>query len=163
MYQRRISHQLTESVKLLQKAVLIHSGSFLILQRDGNSQSRPFCWDLAGGNSEWPDTANENLESLHQQDISREIKEETGITVIPEHFTQQNLVSFKTFFESKQQLFSIIVGWKVELPEEFDISSVILSSEHVAYKWITLGELNDYDFGGLRGDFIKEMIRNSIQ
>jgi 8-oxo-dGTP diphosphatase len=163
MSQKKLSNKLTKNVKLLQKAVLLHENQILILKRSEKSKSRPSCWDLPGGNSTWPEKTLENLENLHQEDIAREIKEETNITIISNHFTQSNLILFKTFYEASKNVFSVIVGWKVELPSDFDRSMLKISHEHSEYKWIDISELSEYDFGGTSGDFIKEMIRNSIR
>ncbi len=159
---------LQANVKLLQKAVLIHDGKFLILQRNEQAKSRPLCWDLPGGNSEWPEAiinsngAAQNQENLHQKDIAREILEETGITVFDEHFTFENMVLFRTFFEASSEVYSIITGWKVELPDDFERSLVQLSDEHINHKWVTFDELNEYDFGNKKGEFIKDVIRAAI-
>jgi 8-oxo-dGTP pyrophosphatase MutT (NUDIX family) len=154
-------HRLTKNVKLLQKAVLLHNDQILILQRNENAKSRPFCWDLPGGNSEWPENKLENQEDLHQKDVAREIKEESGITVVPEHFSLENLILFRTFYESDSDIYSIITGWKVVLPSDFDRDQVVLSDEHIDQKWVTFDELNEYDFGGRRGEFVKDIIRRS--
>ncbi|MBP7842633.1 NUDIX domain-containing protein [Candidatus Woesebacteria bacterium] len=153
---------LQKNVKLLQKAVLIHDGKFLILQRNEKAKSRPLCWDLPGGNSEWPENVTENLENLHQKDVAREILEETGITVLDEHFTFENMVLFRTFFEAESEVYSIITGWKVELPDDFERSLVQLSDEHINHEWVTFDELNEYDFGNKKGEFIKDVIRAVI-
>jgi len=153
---------LTENVKLLQKAVLFHHGRFLIVQRAANSDSRPSCWDLPGGNAEWPADFIGNQENMHMEDISREIKEETGINVLSQHFTKENLTFFRTFYEAKKEVYTIITGWKVELPSDFDRKVVALSSEHIDHKWVSIDELSDYDFGGKRGEFIIDIIRGSI-
>jgi len=158
----KILHQLTENTKLLQKVGLIHNGKILILQRTKNALSRPLAWDLPGGNSEWPETLK-NREDLHKEDAAREILEETGIEIQPSKFVIENLISFRTFFEVKKQIFSIIVGWKINLDSDFDEESVKISNEHINYKWIELSEINNYDFGGVRGEFIVEMIKNSME
>jgi len=154
-------HQLTENTKLLQKVVLIHNNNILILQRAENALSRPLCWDLPGGNSEWPETL-ENVGGLHKKDASREVFEETGIEILPSKFATENLVSFRTFFEVKKQVFSIIVGWKINLDSDFDKSSVKISHEHIGYKWIKVSELGSYDFGGVKGEFIVEIIKGAM-
>jgi 8-oxo-dGTP pyrophosphatase MutT (NUDIX family) len=167
-------HQLTENVKLLQKVVLIHNSRILILQRNENSKTRPLCWDLPGGNSEWPETESNhsdqgsqnqkdlNKENMHQEDIAREIKEETDLTVFSQHFTHENMVSFRTFYEAQKDVYSIITSWRVEMPSDFDRSQVKLSNEHIDSKWIDISELKDYDFGGKSGEFIKDMIREAL-
>lgn len=155
----RLQHRLTQDVKLLQKAVIVHQGAVLLLQRDALAASRPLLWDLPGGNSEWPDTSREGT-NLHQQDIAREILEETGITIVPEHFSLDALVYFQTYF--LEDVFSIIVGWQVELPTDFDRDAIRLSEEHTTHKWVPFDEASTYDFG--YGDqFILPMIRQTQQ
>ena len=151
----RTPHQLTEQVKLLQKAVLVHRGTVLLLQRDENSATRPQKWDLPGGNSEWP-TEVEDKEGLHQEDIAREIKEETGITIASEHFKHSTMVSFNT--TQIDQPYTILTGWVVEMPHDFDVSSVELSTEHTVFEWVPFDEAREYDFDFAKS-FIVPMIR----
>ncbi len=158
---KKNDHQLTNDVKLLQKVVLIHGDKFLILQRQENAFSRPLAWDLPGGNAEWPETL-EDKENPHQNNVTREVFEETGIEVSDDFFTTENLVEFRTFFEAKDQVFSVITGWKVKLNDDFDEEKVKISSEHINFDWITLDMLDDYNFDGFKGEFIKEIIRKSI-
>ena len=164
MSNKRMKHQLTQNVKLLQKAVLIHNSKILILQRSQDSQSRPGSWDLPGGNSEWPEKNGEdqNQENMHQEDIAREIKEETGLTVFSQHFTKENLTFFRTFYEATKDVYTIITAFRVEMPSDFERSQIVLSDEHIDHKWINIEDLNEYDFGGKRGEFIKDMIRSAI-
>lgn len=158
---QKADYQLTENVKILQKVVLIHQDKFLIMQREENSHSRPLACDLPGGNSEWPETI-ENKENLHRKDAAREVFEETGIEISEDEFLMENLVSIRTFFEGQKQVYSIILGWKVVLPNDFDQTSIQVSHEHIIFKWISLSELDDQDFGGSKGEFVKEIIRSSF-
>lgn len=157
-----MKHQLTDSVKLLQKAALIHNGACLVLQRSPDSKTRPMKWDLPGGNSEWPDNTQENHEDLHMADIAREIREETGIILPESEFSREKLVHMHTFFEAKTQVYSIVLGWRVFLPSEFDPNSVIISSEHVAAAWMRPEELDQYDFDVQRGSFLRSIVTNSF-
>ena len=157
------SHQLTDDVKLLQKIVLINEDKILILLRDESSHTRPLCWDLPGGNSEWPTEIKENIEDLHKEDITREVFEETGIELSPDKLDQDNLVYFSTFFEAKRQVFAVILDWKVILSSDFDPNNVVLSHEHIDYKWISIGELDQYDFGGYKGKFVTDIIKNTAK
>lgn len=155
------SHQLTENVKLLQKAVLIHKGEALLLQRSPDSKSRPEKWDLPGGNSEWPDNEPSGF-GLHKKDIAREINEETTILTDIQQFTLEKLVYFDTFFDHDKQIYSIIGGWKYILPDDFDRSQVKISPEHIAFKWSNLENLSNFDFGGEHGEFVRQMIKKSL-
>ncbi|HQM15872.1 MAG TPA: NUDIX domain-containing protein [Candidatus Woesebacteria bacterium] len=188
-----LTHRLTTDVKLLHKVALVLHNSVLILKRAPTAQSRPNCWDLPGGNSEWPSDQTKIQEGLHRVDIQREILEETGISVPAAIFSPENLVYFTTFFEPDQQLYSINCGWLADLdkahhmsgnPSE-DISKerqindltnrpdlrlsetslpvVTISNEHTQYAWIVLDQIADYDFGGPARDYETAIIRSALQ
>jgi 8-oxo-dGTP diphosphatase len=155
-------HTLTKEVKLLQKIALLREGAVLLLQRSGNEQSRPGCWDLPGGNSEWPLDTHKGF-GQHKKDLVREVREETGIELLPESFAQNDLVYFETFFQPDAQMFSIICGWKGVLSADFAPDQVRLSDEHTAFAWVKPSELAEYDFGGSRGEFLAEIITRATQ
>ncbi len=155
-------HRLTESVKLLQKAVLVHEGKILILKRAENSATRANQWDLPGGNSEWPTEKIGVIRDMHLVDLKREIIEETGITA--EAFaTAPALVSFETCFEAEKNMYTIIVGWKITIIDAFIQESVVLSDEHSEYQWINMHDISTFDFGFAGGGegFISRIIANS--
>jgi 8-oxo-dGTP pyrophosphatase MutT (NUDIX family) len=152
---------LTDTVKFLQKAALIHEGKVLILKRLENAQYRPGAWDLPGGNAEWP-TTEQNLTDQHVQEVAREIEEETGISVELTNFTDENLVHFTTYFEADRPLYSLICGWLVELPNQ-DPNAIVVSDEHSEFAWITPSELGAYDFGEPVGTYVKTIIRNAFK
>ncbi|NCN87356.1 MAG: NUDIX domain-containing protein [Candidatus Pacebacteria bacterium] len=149
-------HQLTENTKLLHKVAIIHKGDILILKRSANSNSRPDKWDLAGGNSEWPSDDRQG-HGIHREDVAREINEETGIEVSAETFDFSTLTFFDTFFDSKKQVFTVICGWKYNLPEEFDRNGIKISDEHGEAKWVNKKQLEKIDFGGVKGEFVKNI------
>ncbi len=154
----RAPHQLTSDVKLLQKAVIVHKGKVLLLRRDADSATRPEKWDLPGGNVEWPAAEKLGSRGLHQEGVAREIKEETGITVIPDHFTLDALVYFDTNFFN--EVFTILTGWAVELPHDFDTQQITLSTEHATYEWVEFTQAYEYDFDFAKA-FIVPMIRTT--
>lgn len=158
-----MTHQLTDNTKLLHKVALTHQGKVLILKRSETARSRPGKWDLAGGNSEWPE--NDRAGSgVHALDVAREIFEETGVTVGPSTFEADGdaMIFFDTFFDAKKQVFSIICGWKYELPESFDKNDIKISHEHTQAVWIEPDHLDQFDFGSEKGEFIKLIILRSI-
>jgi 8-oxo-dGTP pyrophosphatase MutT (NUDIX family) len=157
----RTLHQLTENVKLLQKVVLRHNGQILILKREANSYSRPECWDLPGGNSEWP-VDGQSGHGQYARDATREVREETGVTVPTTAFIPDNLIWFNTYFDADKQVFSIICGWIVDLPATDARPEVSISHEHTAYAWVTEAELSQYDFGGTKGEFVAETVRAAL-
>lgn len=161
-----LPHQLTQNTKFLHKVVLIHDGKVLLLHRSAAAHSRPDCWDLPGGNSEWPAALTENTADLHQLDIAREIREETGYETNPINFSEKNLIFFRTFFESEKQLYSLICGWKLTPVADltaFSPDKVIISAEHTEFTWATLTEISNYNFGGASGEFIVQMIKNAFE
>ncbi|MBU0974400.1 NUDIX domain-containing protein [Patescibacteria group bacterium] len=158
---KKNAHQLTDDVKLLQKVVLIHGDKLLILQREENSPSRPLAWDLPGGNAQYPETL-EDKENTHQKDAVREVFEETGIELLEDQFLTENLADFRTYFEAQKQVFSVIVGWKINLEDDFDEKSILISREHINYRWISFEEINNYNFGDFKGEFIKTIIKKSL-
>jgi 8-oxo-dGTP pyrophosphatase MutT (NUDIX family) len=152
-------HQLTSNVKLLQKVVLLWEGKILMLQRSSDSASRPLCWDLPGGNSEWPEGITEPTSNLHQFDAAREIQEETGLVVDPSEFTQDKLSYLETFFDPQSQIFTVLLGWKIELASS--PQAVAISEEHVDSRWLSVEEALKLDFGGKKGGFLAKIIQNS--
>ncbi len=154
----QIAHKLTENVKLLQKvAVVAPDGKVLLLQRSAGEFSRPGCWDLPGGNSEWPTDGRAGF-GLHQGDIARELEEETGIVCAPAAFTHEALTYFQTFFDAEKQVYSIICGWRTLLLAG-TTTDITLSHEHSAFAWVQISQLDEYDFGGEKGAFVKEIAR----
>ena len=154
-------HQLTSQVKLLHKVAIRADEKVLILKRSDRSFSRPSMWDLPGGNSEWPKQITQPTINLHQQDIIREVEEETGLDVSSTQFNEQNLVYFATYFEPEQQVYSINCGWVVVINPEL-VSTVKISSEHTDFAWISLSDLSLYDFGGLQRDYETKIIRQVL-
>lgn len=154
-------HQLTDKTKLLHKVSLIHNNQVLILKRANDALSRPGKWDLAGGNSEWPDNSQHG-HNVHKVDIAREIMEETGIKLSPNLFDFSSLVYFDTFFDSKKQVFTIICGWKYQLSDNFDKNSIQISKEHSQIKWIDKNQIEEIDFGGDKGSFVKNIVERSL-
>ncbi|NCN03540.1 MAG: NUDIX domain-containing protein [Candidatus Pacebacteria bacterium] len=155
-------HQLTENTKLLHKVAIIHQGEVLILKRASKSKSRPNKWDLAGGNSEWP-SGDRQGHGLHKADVAREIDEETGIKIYAESFNYSALTFFDTFFDSKKQIFTIICGWKYNLKEDFDRNSIKISDEHSEVKWVNQKQLEEIDFGGVKGEFVKNISLSGLK
>ena len=154
-------HQLTENVKLLQKAAIIRDNhgeqEVLILQRTADAASRPNCWDLPGGNSNWPKDLESSAANLHQADVTREIEEETSLKTDPKNFTLDNLAHFSTYFEQSKQIFTVICGWKLDAAAT-DGVEVQISDEHQAFEWVTEENLPNYDFGGDKGKFVLDTI-----
>lgn len=159
-----LRHQLTKEVKLLQKVVLTSTDQkILLLQRSADSFSRPECWDLPGGNSEWPESMGSGVvqRHLHLTDLSREIIEETGlhIEVMSKPHTYSPIY-FDTIFEPTTRTYTILVGWKFQVSAEQVRQGIKLSREHQLFAWATLDEALRYDFGfaGGKSGFITQIL-----
>lgn len=159
-------HQLTENCKLLQKAALLRREGnqiqVLILKRAADSISRPNCWDLPGGNSNWPVDLTDSAANLHYADLLREIEEETALIVPREVVDFKNLVYFSSYFDYQKQIFTLITGWMIDfsLCQATDIK---ISAEHQESAWVGLDELENYDFAGEKGQFIVDIIKQAFQ
>lgn len=169
--------KLSENIKFLHKVVMIHEDEILILKRSSTADSRPEKWDLPGGNAEWPATTmTKPTKDPHALDVVREILEETGIEVNSNIFADSlsgknnNLIDFFSFFEPDRQVYSIACGWKLQLSgskqerdlTDFDRDSITISDEHMESRWVKPNEIDDYDFGGEPGEFIKTIIRKAL-
>ncbi|MEX0895824.1 MAG: NUDIX domain-containing protein [Patescibacteria group bacterium] len=152
-------HQLTESVKILQKCAIWSGDRVLLLKRADDAHSRPGQWDLPGGNAEWP-AAHKDLKNPHIKDIQREIQEETGFEVSLDEAEQPIFVA--SYFAAEDTVYSIILGWKYNLIDT-DQPAPQVSSEHSDFAWISIEELDQYDFGFAGGEtgFISKIIRYS--
>lgn len=155
-------YQLTDQVKLLQKAVLLSQDKFLILKRSPLAKTRAEQWDLPGGNVLLP-TSSVDLRDPHWPDLLREIKEETGFGLDVSIPTQPCYLT--TYWEAKNQTYAVIAGYSLDLPTSIDPKSVRLSAEHTAWAWITLAEFdqNQYDFGfaGQADGFITQIVHHA--
>jgi len=160
-----IKNQLTKNVKLLQKAVIMREGEFgleaLILKRSTNAFSRPSCWDLPGGNSEWPDQDQASSPNLHLGDLKREIFEETSLVVDANTLNLDKLMHFSTYFDSDKQIFTIICGWLINY-DSTNRSEIKISDEHQEKAWVKEADLINYDFGGAKGSFILDIIKQAF-
>lgn len=154
--------QLTQNVKFVQKAALVHEGRVLLVKRSMGAATRPGAWDLPGGNAEWP-TITEPARDLHVQDIIREIMEETGVSISADQLPEENMVLFFTYFEPEKQLYSFGAGWHVALAADFDSGSIALSDEHTEYAWVSVEELDAYDFGEPVGTYVKTIAQRALQ
>lgn len=137
------AHQLTDQVKILHKIAIIAENQVLLLKRHGQAHSRPNCWDLPGGNAEWPQqTSLTLLRHLHRADAVRELLEETGIQVEETQITIP--IYFDTVMETASQIYTIIVGWRVDLLAQ---PKIVISAEHTEFTWVPLDLVPQFDFG----------------
>lgn len=125
----------SDDMKFLQKVVIFHptdSNKILILKRAIDSYSRPGDWDFAGGNVLFGE--------LHNESIMREVKEETGLSLI--NLTPIQII---TRFNRESSIYYLFITYIAKAPT----AEITLSHEHTDYKWVTREEftaLNPIDF-----------------
>ena len=110
----------------------------LILQRnDGNN-----VWEIPGGKRE----NNEDIADA----LKREVKEETGLTI-----NEYKLVYVSPIFENHPVLKPFLnIGYLCLV----DNSDVVISDEHLDYKWINVDELSNY----LDNDIFNDLKTNGM-
>lgn len=109
------------------KAFLVNNkGHFLLLEKPPHRDGyHPNMWDLPGGRIDAGSSLIENL--------AREIKEETGLDLDME--IAPRLVGAQDIILPKSHIVRLSYIAKVE-------GEVVLSSEHISYKWFSLEEIN---------------------
>jgi len=135
--------------KIIQKivvgGVVFKNGKALILQRHKDEDTYPNMWELPSGKREF-------LESSENA-LVREIHEETGLTVKP-------LMPFSVFeyqVEKPNEIRdSTQINFLVALVKDQDL---VLSTEHQAFAWIELQEIDQYDLTKTT----KEVIRRAFK
>jgi 8-oxo-dGTP diphosphatase len=101
-------------------------GEFLLLRRAENSHSNPGKWDLPGGKL--------NQEEILEEAIVREVREETGISIVP-----GEIAGYVAFELPQKKVISIIYDGG------YVISDVKLSYEHTEYAWTPLDKILEMD------------------
>lgn len=120
------------------KAVVFNKdGEILVLQRPKDDYSRPLGWDLIGGGLENYEDPTEGLR--------REIEEETSLEV--SNIKPVGITSFK----EEDGCFSVMIGFSALATT----NGVKLSSEHIAFKWLTLEEIINLDIPDTYKKFIR--------
>ena len=116
----------------------IKTNKVLLLQRnDGNN-----AWEIPGGKRE----NNEDIVSA----LKREVKEETGLVI-----NEYKLVYVSPIFENHPVLKPFLnIGYLCLV----DNSDVIISNEHIDYKWVSVEELVNY----LDTDIYNDLLKNGM-
>lgn len=101
-------------------------GEFLLLKRSEESHVDPGKWDLPGGKIE--------RKEILEKAIVREVREETGITIIP-----GEIAGYTIFERPENKVIGIIYDGK------YVNADVKLSPEHTEYKWISQFQILEMD------------------
>ncbi|NTU73149.1 NUDIX domain-containing protein [Candidatus Roizmanbacteria bacterium] len=128
----------TDDIKFLQKAIIFHPAKrevFLTLKRSLTDVSRPGCWDLPGGNLSFGER--------HDEALIREIREETGLEA-----SSFKPLTVSTNFDVQTKIYYLYIGYSCKALTEH----LTLSSEHIAYQWVTLSQFLSLE----TADFLQE-------
>lgn len=132
--------KILNNVRLIQKCIIVRSdGSVLALKRAVDDHSRGGNWDLPGGGYEQDEDVIES--------IKREVMEEVGIiakNVTPVFFANNSAMSGYFQGDNVFGMCYLCKEWE-GLPAQ--AGEIMLSSEHVEYKWIDPSDFAKLDFG----------------
>lgn len=125
---------------IAQKAVVLNNdGKVLILKRPVNDYSRPNGLDLPGGGL--------NINEIPKEGIKREIKEETGLSVLD--LTPIDVIQIV----SPDKKITIMIAYKAKAISE----NVNLSDEHNWFAWMTKEEVLNSDLPETYKDFVSQV------
>lgn len=110
-------------VGIIARAIIVHEGKILLVQRAENDRWKPLHWELPGGKKD-PD---EN----EYEAVKREIIQETGLAIELKYQIYQDETIF-TQGPRQGQEFHMLAFKAIAQTQE-----VILSEEHSAYMWVT--------------------------
>lgn len=122
-------YMFADDIKFLQKAVVFHPEKrrkFLILKRSAKLHSRPNDWDLPGGNVLFGE--------LHDDSLTDEILEETGLTV-----RKIKPIQVVTDYVRDKKIYVIFIGYSCIATSD----SVTIGEEHSEYRWVTKQEFTN--------------------
>ena len=109
----------------------------LLKRNDGNN-----VWEIPGGKRE----NNEDIVDA----LKREVKEETGLTI-----NEYKIVYVSPIFENHPFLKPFLnIGYLCLV----DNSDVVISDEHIDYKWVSVEELANY----LDNDIYNDLLNNGM-
>lgn len=133
-----------DKIGIFQKIIIKNDeGNILALRRRDDDSRRPGAWDLPGGGYE----KGEDLESA----AKREVMEEVSLSIE----RLKVLVARSVKGMSTPDVDNIFIGWMA-----LDWSGeVVLSDEHVEYRWVTtteFAELPTWDEQGFLQDLVKK-------
>ena len=134
-----------EKFIISQKAIIIRDEKCLILE----FSSKPGFWDVPGG----------RIHKGEDADLAfkREVREEVGLNNIqyPKIYSRKN---FNYFSKKMEKMISVCALFFII--QDKKRKEIILSEEHLQYKWISEDEIKDYKFYWA---FMSEVIRDGFK
>lgn len=120
-----------ERFQVSQVGVLIRNNKCLIVEFN-MSDGRVDCWGLPGGRLD--------KEELSEPAFRREIREELGL----DNFKIAGVVDYDIWYVEAKEEKIPVCGIASLIVNETD--EIVLSDEHLQYKWINREQLKDYNF-----------------
>ena len=120
------------SIILVQRAVVLHQGRFLLLQRTAGTSWIADKWELPGGKL----ARGEELVAS----LKREVLEETGLVVNHASHMTHAQCSWADGSATREVPYITLVTLTDLVQGE-----VVLSDEHKASVWVTIAEAHEYD------------------
>jgi len=112
-------------------AIIIHKDKALIIQRSLDDKYFPGFWGVPGGGMEKQDSGIEDA-------AKREVNEELGIDVSITGLVRSN-------YNPESDVLFIKLSAKLD-NEEDSTNKLTVSDELSDYKWVTVAELDEYEF-----------------
>ena len=126
-------------IKLSVCGVIMYQSKFLIVKRSETDDFLPNCWEFPGGSVE----DDESIENA----LVRELKEEIGLDISSK---PSQLIGISEEFMDKDKTERYLqLNYKIVMDTE---PQIILSSEHVAYDWVSKDDPR-------LDDFIKNIVK----
>ena len=122
------------------KGIILQAGKVLIIKRAENDDINAGTWECVGGKIEF----GEELETA----LKREVNEEVGLDITVERLL------FATTFKTDPTRQVVILTYLCRS----DKNEVVLSEEHMGYKWATKDQLKQFLFADIIEDFEKNNI-----
>lgn len=122
--------------------IIIKDGKYLIIKFPPNDEGFESKWTVPGGTLEVSDYNQRPKDtSVHwykvlEDVLRREVREETGLEI-----KEIGYVTSMVYIRPKDNIPSVIVS----LFAQYASGEVVLSNEHVDFKWVTLEESKSYD------------------
>ena len=126
-------------IKLSVCGVIMYQSKFLIVKRSETDDFLPNCWEFPGGSVE----DDESIENA----LVRDLKEEIGLDISSK---PSQLIGISEEFMDKDKTERYLqLNYKIVMDTE---PQIILSSEHVAYDWVSKDDPR-------LDDFIKNIVK----
>ena len=138
-----------KKVIFVQKVTILHPNDknrILVLKRHAKDISRPSDWDIPGGRARFNET--------HEEALSREIREETGLDV---ENIKPILVSSRV--QKEDDIYFLYIGYSAKALSE-DV--IINKEEHETYEWVNIETFISENPQHILTEQVKRLLGNSM-